>query len=395
MTAEQRFFLALLRDHVNGCTDARLPSGLDWNALYEIAQAQSLTGVVYAQLKALNGHGADIPQEAWERFRAAFLGEVYYAANRAAAMRELGEAFEQKNIAYLHFKGWVVKDCWPVPELRTMGDVDLLIHTGDRSESDAALLALGYTKFVDNHAVWTYTRQDEAFELHDHMFYEYLANEVDYRGYFDRAWEFVDTERWDSFHFLYVLAHTAKHIINSGIGLRAFLDLGFCLQYWKLDWDWLRTELEGLRLWRFAQTCLALCRALFGQKAPFGVPELETSFLDTVTEKLFRDGTFGLENEQHRAAHAAKEIRRSPLRYEAAAWRLTLYKLFPPYEDLQLIPWYSFVDGRPWLTPAAWLYRWFYVLCHKAEHGASLLTEPFAERERILQRQQYIGDWGL
>ena len=125
------------------------------------------------------------------------------------------------------------------------------------------------------------------------------------------------------------------------------------------------------------------------------MPPLGGDFAALVTEKMFRDGTFGLENEENAGSIAAKEISHDGASYERGALRLVLRRIFPPYGDLQLIPWYSFVDGRPWLLPAAWVYRWFYVLRHKREQGAALLTEPYRIRKQVEQRQQFISDWGL
>ena len=62
---------------------------------------------------------------------------------------------------------------------------------------------------------------------------------------------------------------------------------------------------------------------------------------------------------------------------------------------MQLIPWYAFVDGRPWLLPAAWVYRWGYCLAHKRKHGTALLAEPFTKRETVERRERLIRDWGL
>ncbi len=393
MTAEQNVFLALLRDHVNRAQTDSVPTELNWEKLHEIAQQQSLAGLCYAQLR----NSADVPSEVLESFHQDFYGAVYLDANRKAAFHDIAEAFKEAGIAALPFKGFIVKDYWPVPELRSMGDIDLLIHTEDRKRSDEIMRTLGYDCFVDNHAVWTYTADKLMFELHDHMFYEHLANAVDYQGYFDRAWAFCDKGWNENYHFLYLITHLAKHIINKGMGFRAFLDLVFVCQRSKypLDWDWICKELEKLQLLDFTRVCFAFCRGWFGFEPPISVPELESGFFKDCTEKMFRDGTFGLKNEQNEGAHAAKEIKRSHGPYWLSALGLTLRRVFPPYRDMQLIPWYSFVDGRPWLLPFAWVYRWIYCLINKRTQSEALLTEAFTQRREIEERQSFIQDWGL
>ena len=110
---------------------------------------------------------------------------------------------------------------------------------------------------------------------------------------------------------------------------------------------------------------------------------------------MFNDGMFGLENEQNEAAHAAKEIKRSKDSYWISAAKLTIHRLFPPYRDMQLVPWYGFLDGRPWLLPAAWVYRWFYTATHKFKQSKELLTEPYTKRKIIEKREKLIRGWGL
>ncbi len=395
MRQEERYFLTLLRDHYRGTASAPPEGPLDWDALYEIARDQSLLGVCYAQLKTAAAQGAALPEDVRKRFHSAFESEVYLAVNRQAAMDELRAAFADGGIPFLPFKGWRIKELWPQPLLRTMGDVDILIRGEDRARADGILLSLGYEKYVDNQAVWTYLARDITLEIHDRMFYEHLAGSYDYRAFFDAAWDMAGGALDESFQFLYLLCHNAKHILNKGIGFRAFLDVAICGTKGAIRWDWVREKLEEIRLLGFAESSFALCRAWFGFEPPFPVPETERGFLERTTEKMFRDGTFGLENEENKAGAAAKEITHAETGYWRAALRLTLRRIFPPYGDLQLVPWYSFVDGRPWLLPVAWVYRWFYCLVKKRKAGWQRLTEPVVDRQEIRERQRQISDWNL
>lgn len=70
-------------------------------------------------------------------------------------------------------------------------------------------------------------------------------------------------------------------------------------------------------------------------------------------------------------------------------------RLFPSYEDMRTIPWYSFLDGHPWMLPLAWVYRYGYCLKHKFTQGKQALTEPYVRKKEIEERCSYISDWGL
>ena len=156
-------------------------------------------------------------------------------------------------------------------------------------------------------------------------------------------------------------------------------------------------ELSKLELLDFTRACLGFCREWFGVSVPLCLcqnePDLE--FLEEATEKIFLDGTFGLDNKENETGHEAKEIRRSGKLYQRTACRLAVQRLFPSYEDMQLVPWYSFVDGKPWLLPWAWMYRWGYAAKYKLWDSLSLLLRPWTRRKEIEKRNQYLGRWGL
>ncbi len=410
---EQQFFIRLLGDFICGRTSADPEEDMNWDLIIQYAEEQNLAGIIYFQCRVMKS----LDKAVIRKLNKGFLSDAYLAVNGEYAFSEIKSRFDRENIPYLPFKGAVFRKYYPYPELRTMGDQDILIRHEDRKRSDVIMKDLGYSKLVDNHAVWTYHKPLLVFEIHDVMFYEELSNQTDYRGYFSKVWETAVGKgtskpaeaKKDSFeyipesnlHFLYTIAHTAKHVINNGMGFRAFLDMAFFsrnagkVDGKEPDWEWITRELKKLQLYNFTATCFRLCENWFGVEMPFRNESIDPAFIEKVTEKIFRDGIFGLINEDNAGAHSAKEIKRSDASYRKTAWRLTVSKLFPPYEDMQLIPWYQWVDGKPWLLPAAWIYRWGYCLIHKSKHGKELLLEPYQKRKKIEEREVYLENWGL
>ena len=306
-------------------------------------------------------------------------------------------------------KGSVFRDYYPIPAVRSMGDVDIIIKPEDKETVDDIFVnQMGFTRFVDNHSVWTYYLKDFQFEVHNHMFYEELTSDFDYIDYFDHIFEHIHHDKVfdieseylyvpdENYHFLYLMTHTAKHIINNGSGFRAYLDMVmFTRNNEKLDWEWISEELKKMNLLQFAETCFALCERWFDVKMPLPHKELDESFFEEITEKTFNDGVFGLDNKENEGAHTAKEIKRENRGYWLTSIRLMTHLLFPPYEDMILAPWYSFLKGKRWLLPFAWIYRWIYCIIHKFRFALSRLTEPFRIKEKIEKREDYINTWGL
>ena len=402
LSASQQFLLQCLKDHLNNRETVETGPDPGWDDVFATALAHSVDGLLFHQCQKI------LPGEIKKKYLKQYLAHAVISFKREEILSDLLKRLEVKDIPVVFMKGSVFRDFYPIPALRSMGDIDLIIRSEDRKKTDHILQSeMGFQRFIDNHAVWTYWKNNIYIEIHDHMFYENLANRVDYRAYFDQVWEhchnaqvfdiasdslFVPDE---AFHFLYLVTHTAKHIINNGSGFRAYLDMVMMVKSCDLDWEWIEAELKELKLLEFTRTSFALCGRWFDVKMPLGEKHLDESFYREVTLKTFEDGLFGLENKKNAGAHTAKEIKRSEKAYLTGALRLSMHKLFPPYRDMQLIPWYAWVDGKPWLMPAAWVYRWIYCIRNKKNDSMDLLAEPFTMRETVEKREALIRSWGL
>lgn len=397
------FFLHCLADFIKEVPTAQR-SDVDWAEAFALAKKQNMEGILYYQCREW------MPIQVKRRNLMPYLSCAVQSSARETAVNELIRHAEKEGTPLLFLKGTVFRDLYPLPALRSMGDIDCLVQESDRLTIDQILRQkMGFDRFIDNHAVWTYYKGPVFVEVHTHMFYEYLANDVDYRRFFDQIWQrchsapvyghhsdllYVPDEEY---HFLYLMAHTAKHLTNKGSGFRPYLDMALFAKRYKDRTGWQRIEqqLEKLQLLDFTRICFSLCEHWFDVKMPLKSACLNEAFYKKATAKTFRDGVFGLENEENEAAYSAKEMKRSRLPYPLTALRLTWKKLFPPYEDMQLVPWYSFVDRKPWLMPAAWIYRWLYCLKHKPKSGACLLAEPITKNKTIAAREKWLQQWKL
>ncbi len=404
IAVNEQFFLRCLTDYLHAIPTIEIPSEADWNELFALARSQSLDALIYRQCIVM------LPKETKRKQLKPYAAQATISVRRQEELEQLNEYLKEQDISVIFMKGSVFREYYSVPGLRSMGDIDCIVREKDRDAADTILREkMGYQRFIDNHAVWTYWKENVYFEIHTHMFYEHLANDVDYTEYFDHIWEHchrapvfeIESDGFlvpeENFHFLYLMAHTAKHVTNKGSGFRPYLDMVLMVRCCaeRLDWEWIKKELERLRLLKFTEICFALCERWFEVEMPLSDMEIEDEFFKKATRKTFDDGVFGLLNTDNEAASSAKELKRSRLPRPLTAALLTGKKLFPPYRDMQLIPWYSFVDGKPWLMPYAWVYRWFYCLRNKKEKGFELLTEPYVKEEIIAAREEWLKQWGL
>ncbi len=399
---EQLFFIKILSDHIHGRPTIDIPDQLDWVKLAQYASSQSLTGIFYVQTQGYMAKRSEL-RSLFGSLHSGFMRNVFVQVNFQEDMKVLDRQFTENHISYVPMKGEVLKHYYPMPDLRSMGDIDMVIHEEDRKKADDIMMGRGFQRGEADFAVWAYYKGSVHYEIHTHALYEKLLSQFDYQAYFDRIWDYsspvnADSSRYqigDSFHFLYLVTHTAKHIINNGMGFRAFLDMVFFGKKAQIDWDWVEKELKVLGLYEFTKICFALCEHWFNVEMPLKTEPLSEEFVDEATAKVFADGIFGLENEENEEAHSAKLMQQTGQTYWKSAFLFIWRKLFPAYKDMRLIPGYTYVDGKPWLMPWAWLSRGFYYLTHQFMRSKDLLSQPLLERKAIVERQKKLAKWGL
>ena len=276
---------------------------------------------------------------------------------RYCAFEELSEALSSAGIDHMPVKGWYLRHLYEVPELRTFGDIDVLIRREDRRKAHELMLSLGYTVKTDWDPTYTYQRGAELYELHTNLMDASLDDRSDLPAFFADAWRHAVPRQGRcfepeiSFHFLYTLCHLAKHLYAGGAGLRMYLDAALFLQHrgGELDAGLIRREMGALKLEGFLNTVLTCCESWFGVTAPWDFPRVEAAgeLLDyTLDADLFGK----LRDKSTVEARNRRRDSGSDGRADAVK-RI----LFPPYEAL--VKRYTYIEGRRWLIPVALVHR--------------------------------------
>ena len=165
--------------------------------------------------------------------------------------------FEKYGIKNVVSKGYVLKKLYPNEEVRTMGDMDILISEENSKKTDEMLKENGYT--IDNVFVNEigYAKSGCAIEIHTSLMDDDLGNDFDYSSYFKEKSKYALPYRGEytyvlknEDHLIYLLAHIAKHFYNEGCGIRMIMDIAvFTKKYMSsLDWDYIFVKLKNISL---------------------------------------------------------------------------------------------------------------------------------------------------
>lgn len=242
---ETEAFFSLLRaglweqTHVNHNLDHNVK--VDWEKVYQLAEEQSVIGVVLAGIEHSNEKP---PQELLLQW----IGEVQMFEQQNLAMNnfiaKLIEKLRKDDIYTLLLKGQGVAQCYERPLWRSCGDVDLLLSDSNYKKAKDVLIPwassiepesiygkhLGLT--IDAWVVELHGTQHTELSYRIDKVIDSVQDDLFYQGNV-RSWENGNTQVFlpspDNDVF-FIFTHFLKHFYKGGIGLRQICD--WCRLLW-------------------------------------------------------------------------------------------------------------------------------------------------------------------
>ena len=139
MTNSQKILLDLLKKGLF-CVDVEIPDEVNWQEVYEEANFQSVIPIVYDATVGIE----NIPQDVLKKLKAHTIAVMVNNDSVAKVQKEVCELLEKNKINYCILKGLSVARYYNNPELRTLGDVDILVSNKEFAKAKSVLLERGY-----------------------------------------------------------------------------------------------------------------------------------------------------------------------------------------------------------------------------------------------------------
>jgi len=387
---EKEYLIKLCNSFINNKVEA-LDGSIDYSMLFEFSNAHNLSAVLFCVLK--NAPNKDIiPADIYKRFEDDFYSAVFRYSIQGGIADELSSIFEENEIKHIFFKGVQLREYYPTPQSRVMGDVDVLIEEENREKVKALLTKNGYEAVAANGPVWEYSKNGFAVEVHTKI----ISGKV---GASDAENGFADAIKHAAFcgyrgtldnnyHFAYLLTHIAHHFWFYGAGIKLILDLAAFMKSEEIDLRAVLEKMGEIGLEDFSKVVLSVCKRWFSVGEDFGV--------DTKTTEKFISsfGAFGNLDRNKAAVIERKELEEG----KKTSRLTTKFRLaFPPYSKLKNIPYISFIEGRPYLTPAAWVYRFYYNFKFRKAFVKKATADIGSEETKELAKKEldYFEEIGL
>lgn len=381
------YLLELLKGFLWGRPGQREET-LDWERLRQLAAIHGVGGILgYMAMQAPIG-----PESLAGALRQDCLQTMNLYSRRAELAQQRLAQMADLGIDSCIVKGLVLRSLYPVPELRSFNDTDILIRPRDRQKLHALLLEEGFACRVDWEPVFCYQRGPEYYEVHTQLVDKDVTAQADWRGFFAGVWEHtvpLGPHRYEmerEFHLVYLIAHIAKHVAGPGAGVRMYLDVAVYLKAYgeSLDWQRIFAWLETLRLTQFGCAVLTAVESWFDTPCPAAFSRLAPESLARFTQFTLEAGAFGY----HGRSAALQAMKQN----EGSRPGLLLKRLFPGAGSLEKR--YPYLQGKCWLLPVAWVHRALETKGSPrafAREAKGILTDDRADAQRLKDICKEIG----
>ena len=318
-----------------------------------------------------------------------YLKAMLISERQMKDVQRIFDAFDQHQIDYMPLKGCRMKLLYPKPELRTMGDADILIRTEQYETIRGILTALGFEEKqeTDHELIWL--SSGLFLELHKRLIPSYNK---DYFAYFGDGWQLGIVEQGCRYamqsedEWVYLFTHFAKHYRDGGIGCRHVVDLWVWLRHHpELDWTAAERKLTKLQLWDFCRNMRRLLNCWFENGSGDEITDLMTQY-------IFDSGSWGQETKRLLSASLKKSKSAGSIR--SGRIRAWITAFFP--SAAEIAPRYPVLKRFPWMLPLVWPYRWIRAaifgrdVIRKRKKEMDITTE-----DQVSQHQQALQVVGL
>lgn len=282
---------------------------------------------------------------------------LFYHEHQIEELERILKEFENNKINYMPLKGYNLKKIYPLPELRVMGDADILIQEKQYPKIKQIMLELGFEYKLEGDHDYTWISKDLYLELHYTLLNNYNKK---FDDYFGDGWKLArktdfSNYRYEMKHedeFIYLFIHYMKHYLNGGVGCRHIIDLWvYCRHYKDMNFQYIEKIIKDLDMFEFYNNTIKTINVWFNN-------EISNNITDIMTQFIFDSGLWGT-MERSMLARAVKATQSEGNVYKGKI-HVVVTAFFPSIDKMKHK--YTILKRFVFLLPVVWIYRWFDIL---------------------------------
>lgn len=364
-----------------------LPEELSLDDIFYLSQRHSIVPLVYI---GLINCGIDKENCIMKNMLSVYCNYLIKSEIQMKAVEQLFDVFEKNNVCYMPLKGCKLKSLYANPELRAMGDADILIKREQYPKIEILMNNLGYVfdSAGDHDYAW---KSDKLFvELHYKLFPDYSTAFTDF---FSDGWKLATNNNGCYYsmniedEFIYIFVHYAKHYRNGGIGFRQVIDLWLYMKtHINMDFSYINKIMVRLNLVDFYHNTMKLIDYWFngGEK---------DSIVCLMANYIINSGNWGT-IEMHAKAKGVVSAQNSGSSLIVGRFKAIIRIFFPSYNDIKMK--YPVLKTHKYLLPAIWIFRWVDSVIKRPKNFKVIMNEVnILSKEDVSSLEYHFKQIGL
>ncbi len=384
MKYDDRYIVELSRAAIFDDTPFSPEESVNWDYIYNKSIEQNITGLLFTAISKLpNEYKPN--KEIYVKWQQKMVETIAVTSRQYNEFLKMSSILMDNGIKAIILKGGFVRQLYPVPELRTMGDFDVLVKKTD----------LGNIANIF---------KDNCYEINKAVFGIEAKNKKSFwEIFYVLEEEFVvepekhTKEIYDNFRVVdnvfvpkptlflsHMIIHTGKHYVEKGAGIRNLLDIALFISKYKKEIDFVYLE-EVCEEQNYSKIYRYILNALVEWF------ELDLSFVDfkAINTDLFMEytllnGIFG--------KHGNVLLRQMSLDERENSHGLGRL-LFPPVSTLK--DRYKYLRKFPLLLPIAWIQRVLFGVFVKKVSVKQMIRDVDEATAFSDERIKWLSDLGL
>lgn len=354
-----------------------IPQGIAIEEITDIARRNHMEYLLLGALLRLD----NLPESCVGELRQRVMKSLMRSMAQVSEFSELEKCFEDAGIKNQAMKGARMRVLYPMPQLREMSDVDVLVDADCMKQATQLMTEKGYAlaQSIKHHDIYK-KPPFMVVEVHRAMYdktvdggqYKYFSNfsKAVLRDGMKYTYDF---NRED--FYIYMMAHMAKHFYTMGCGIRNLVDIYVYREKYaeSLDKAYIKEELKKCGILEFTNHMEKLTSIwLKGEKS--------SKFYDDLFQYMLDSGIYGKDENGIWNKFSEKKMHDK----DATPRQLKRWYYFPPLSYMsELYPW---LDGHSYLLPVAWGIRaWRGVFMNKGARKRKMLHEIDSDKVKTYQ----------
>lgn len=367
MGENELFFMNLISIAILDQTPIQNSVDIDWNEIYILAVRHQLVSLIYSAIVKLNKLGIGPKKEIMTKWKNAAAKSLIDEELSIKKLEKVLEDLATTKTPIVLLKGLIIRNYYPMPQMRTMGDADIFIDNKHMETVRNLLLKFGYKNVASDFKHSMFTSEGLLdIEVHTSLVKQQYKHKT--LKWEDTIWNGIcPIKKYNSQlyclsledHLIYLCLHMANHLMSAGFGLRQLCDLVLYVKAndASINWVSFNKKIDMIGIVKFVNVLFTICNKLFNADMKVlcnGInSEKQVRYM---IDNIIKGGIFGKEIVRNVSnAHYLDTLSEKPEASMPNKFVRSMHLLFPPFRVMKYK--YKYVRRVPLLLPISWVHR--------------------------------------